>query len=316
MSKLHPGQIDSSYENLMPFFMSYGIIDFSFQAINQGLENTSFKIEAAGKQYVLRVYRNAKKSDEDIAFELDFQNTLRGEGIPIPEIYPTVDGKTFSKVQIEGKSWQAILMKYVEGSSIVDHYTPQLIQELAEYQTKMHFTGLRIAEVSTSRPQTKWNDLHDTIGKAVKDLSLYDDAARSFIERLKAYAHPLSPDLPHGYNHLDLDLDGNVITKDDHIVAILDFDDLEYSPVVVCLGYTCWEVLFTDGPEKLHEYLAEYTKHRQLSDLEWKTLPHIILFRNYVVGIIELLFLKDQDHFGRILRLEKEIPNLDLRALK
>ena len=128
-----------------------------------------------------------------------------------------------------------------------------------------------------------------------------------FIERVRKFRYPLDPALPHGWNHLDIDFDGNVLVKDNKIRAILDFDDLDYSPSVVCLGFTLWDIFFDGGEALMREYLAEYQKIRQLTKEECETLPHVIQFRNYIVFVINLLFEKKAENEKRFFEVEKEV---------
>lgn len=300
-------QINGTKKNLARILDAYGIFDFSSRLLTGGIENSSFCIESVGKKHVLRIYRQDKKSATDIVFELKFQDLLREKGIPIPLIFRTASGSELASAYIAGKTWHAILMEFVEGSNLTRHYSPQLMSELATYQSRMHHLGLALGE-RTNKPKVKWKELRDSIANTVLNTSVYDQEEQKFIWRVREYHHLLSPDLPHGFNHLDLDLDGNILTRDNHIVAILDFDDLEYSPIITCLGYTLWDILFLEGEERMREYLAEYVSRRALSNLEYETLPHILFFRNYVIGIIDLVIFKNRGNIQKILRLEREIP--------
>ena len=68
----------------------------SFKPINQGIENTSLFIESEDKRYVLRVYRQKRKTNEDISFEIQFQDYLRENRIPIPLMFPNLQGEELS----------------------------------------------------------------------------------------------------------------------------------------------------------------------------------------------------------------------------
>ena|SRR3989338_1345656 len=111
MSKLHPDkQFPVSKEMLAPVLSKYGISDFTFESLHQGIANTSVRIESAGKRYVLRLYRQDRKTDVEIEFELSFQDYLRANGIPIPTVYKNQDGRELSTVEAGGNRFQAILM--------------------------------------------------------------------------------------------------------------------------------------------------------------------------------------------------------------
>ena len=289
---------------------AYAISDFSFEPISEGIANMSLIIESGVKKYMLRVYAQGRKTDEDIAFEISFQDYLRTRGIPVPAIYPNTEGKELSILEINGKRWQFILMQFVEGKSVTIHPAPELITELANLQARMHLLGMEFIKV-TDRPKHLWIDLHDSLARKLESTPVKDKDVLDFIARVKSYNYPLDPNLPYGYNHLDIDFDGNVLTKDNKVSGIVDFDDLKYSPLIVCLGYSLWNILDDEGIDAMRSYLKEYEKVRPLTYVEHEALPHIVLFRNYVIGIVRLLLWDEVTPIAdieNILKLEKEIP--------
>ena len=254
------------------------------------------------------------KADEDIKLETRFQDELRDRGIPIPVIYPNKEAKEFSDVDIGGKRWQAILMAFVEGDSVTVHPSHELIAELATLQAKMHLFGMEFAKEADG-PKSVWTELRDTMADKLQKIPVDNPEVLEFIERVKAYRYTLDPNLPHGYNHLDIDFDGNVLTQDGKVSGIVDFDDLSYSPMVVCLGFSLWNILDDEGPDAMKFYLSEYEKIRPISDLERDALPHIIFFRNYVIGIVRLMLWQQDtptEDIYNLIRLEEEIPKIVL----
>ncbi len=318
MRKLDPTkQINLTQEALARILQNYGVGDFAYKPIDQGIENTSVFITGGGNRYVVRVYKYEKKTDGDIEFELKFQDYLRENGIPIPLIYKNTEGKELSVVEIDNRRRQVILMEYIEGDTSAP-YTPELIMQLSSLQAKMHNLGIAFAKQNPST--SLWKTLRDSYAVTLNKLlystivgynkNKYSPELQRFIERARAFSYALTTDLTHGYNHLDLDSAGNIIVKDGLINGILDFDDLEYSPCVVCLAYTLWDVLFDSEEEGMKKYLANYQTMRPLTAAEYEVLPHCILFRNYSIGILNLL-VRDRDYeMPRILQLEKEIPAL------
>jgi Ser/Thr protein kinase RdoA (MazF antagonist) len=312
MDKLHDGQIDGNHENLAVLLIQYGISDFTFTPINEGIENSSFRIESEGKSYVLRVYRHKKKPEVEIELEINFVQILRDNNIPVPTIHLTKAESAYTTAMINDKEHHAILMDLIEGTSVTTNPSRDLLTELATYQARMHVFGIELAK-STNLPKKLWDSLRDGIADKIKDPSVYDGDIQAFIERVKCYVHPLNSNLLYGYNHLDIDFDGNVLTKGNHVTAIIDFDDLQYSPTVACLGFTLWNILDDEGEEAMRHYLFEYEKVRPLNTLEYEVLPHVIFFRNYAIGITRLI-LHEKDmanaDMNDVLKLEREIPNL------
>ncbi len=307
-------QIPIKQESIAQILERYSISDFIFKPITEGIANTSFVIESDGKKYVLRVYAQNKRTNEDVLFEVSFQDYLRSHNIPIPVIYPNKEGKELTVTEINDKNWQSILMQFAEGKSVTEHPSTTLVIELAQLQAKMHLLGATFAEES-NKPKKPWNELRDSLAVKLESIPLKQEDALAFIERVKEYSYRLNPELPHGYNHLDIDFDGNVLTHENTVSAIVDFEDLEYSPMVVCLGYSLWNILDDEGIDAMHLYLREYEKIRPLVPIEREALSHVIFFRNYVIGIVRLMLWEEDtpiEDITSLIELEKNIPALNL----
>jgi Ser/Thr protein kinase RdoA (MazF antagonist) len=120
--------------------------------------------------------------------------------------------------------------------------------------------------------------------------------------------------LPKGLSHFDFDID-NILTQNERVTAILDFGDLECMPVVVCLGYTLWDVLFEEGgsPAAVTRYVQQYQELRHLHQHEKEVLREIILFRHYVITTVQISFGHFSQHdLDKALQQEQEIRAFDL----
>ncbi len=315
MPKVNPEKhIKGEEAELAQILSQYGVFKFAFQPIHNGIENSSFRVQTADSTYALRVYSQERKSDESIQFELSFQDYLRLHGIPIPQIIANKDGKKLGVTEIHGKRWQSILMEYVEGSSVTEKPSHELIEDLATIHARMHMLGAELGK-GAEPSSAKWVDLRDSFAAEIECGSIADAEVVDFIKRVASYRFLLPTSLPHSYNHLDVDFDGNVITDGRRVKAIIDFDDLQFSPTVVCLGYSLWSVLSDVGVDAMRHYLATYEKVRPLAQIERAILRDIIFFRNYVIGAVRLALWPEKrtaEDIAVILRLEGEIPTLVL----
>jgi Ser/Thr protein kinase RdoA (MazF antagonist) len=302
-------QLNVTQENLSIILKEYEIMDFTFEVFSLGIANTSVKIITSDKIYVLRVYCFGRKPDAEIIIESEFQDYLREKGVPIPTIYKNKNNNELSHIEVEGRTWQVILMEFKGGTHLND-YPANLLVELAQIQAKMHILGMDFAK-NIKNHNRVMREMYDTILPTKHEVTVppgHNLEIKPFMERARAMKVQINSNLPHGYNHLDLDFEGNILIKDNHISAILDFDDLTYSACIICLGYTMWHILFVTGDwDKVNFYLSEYRKVRDLTTLELKTLPEIMLFRNYVLGIIEFALHKNYERVEKILSLEKPI---------
>lgn len=305
-------QLNVTQENLSIILKEYEITDFTFEIFSLGIANTSVKVITSDKTYVLRVYCHGRKPDAEIIIESEFQDYLREKGVPIPTIYKNKDKQELSHIEVEGKTWQVILVEFRGGTHLND-YPDNLLVELAQVQAKMHILGMDFAK-SIKNHDRVMREMQDTIWPTKQEVIVppgHNPEIKPFMERARAMNVQVNSELPHGYNHLDLDFEGNILIDDNHISAILDFDDLTYSACIICLGYTMWHILFvTSDWDKVYYFLNEYRKIRDLNSLELKTLPEIMLFRNYVLGIIEFALYKNYERVEKILGLEKSIQEV------
>jgi len=322
MPKLNPeSQLALTEGTLAEVLVAYGITDFTFTPIHSGIQNSSAYITSSGKNYVLRVYMHGHKSNDDIKREIRFQDYLRSHGIPIPIIYPNSEGEELTVKKVVGdphsRDWQMFLMEFIDGQNRTEQPTPGLIDELATLQARMHLLGVEFAKIVAPGAHRWYDDLHDTHVAEVKEVPIPGQEILNFIERIKAFRYPLGPELPQGYNHLDLDFDGNVLVKNEKVAGIIDFDDLAYSPIIVCLGYAVYQMFLDHGIEVARQYLQTYEKIRPLLPTEKEALSHVVMFRNYALAALRLRLWHENSHVERVMRnleLETQIPKINFFA--
>lgn len=302
-------QISVSQNTLKKILSQYNIYDFTFYEMKNGIENTSLLIKTKENTFVLRIYRRFKKTNKMIKQELQFQDYLRDKKIPIPYIFSNINNEKLTLVEIDNIIWQIILMQFMGESDFVS-YTPELISELAQLQAKMHKAGSLFAKIQ-QKHKSIISELKGIISDSYLATDINDEETFNFIQCAKEFHLSLSPHLPYGYNHLDYDTFGNILVKNNRVTAILDFDDLSYSPSIVCLGYTLWHILYSSNNiQSMRQYLLDYEIIRPLTKDEKTLLPQIILFRNYTIGTIGLTAGKKHKSIRHFLDLEKIITNL------
>jgi len=289
MSFHNDGQFPTSQESLSTILSNYGIQDFSYSVATSGIENTTCVIETPKRKYALRIYRQAKKPIDAIKHELAFMDMLRRQGLPVPGVYVNQTQQAITQVDMDGKQWEALLMECMSG----DHpssYTTSLLSQMAQAQATMHESGTLINKSHHDLPEPT-SLVEGEFVRHIDRNSISNNARLlKYIERIAKYEVTLDANLPRGFSHFDFDLGNILIDNNGNLSAILDFDDLQYAPFVVCLGYTLWSVLYETGDESIvAQYLAEYQKTRQLGSLEREYLPKIMLFRHYVITALKIL---------------------------
>jgi Ser/Thr protein kinase RdoA (MazF antagonist) len=314
MNKLSPENLFvPSEKNVRAILARYNLPLTRFEQATSGIENLTLIVWSQRQEYVLRVYPQNKKSDADILLELDFMSQLRQNGLPVPAIIPSADNQPLVICDFGNKKWQSVLMEHAEGVQLTA-YTPAVLDDMASLQARMHTIGEKYAKthnISSERSALRESYVPDDMLKN----STEDSYFRDFLQRVNSFAVEFNDSLPKGLSHFDFDID-NVLTKDDRVTAILDFGDMECMPLVVCLGYTLWDVLFEQGGslESMARYLQKYQEVRQLNQSEKEILLQIILFRHYLITTVRIHFGNfSHSDFDKAVQQEGYLRNLTLR---
>lgn len=290
--KLNPNhQFNASEINVKSILELYGLNPRNFTAATSGIENTTLIVTTIEGKFVLRIYRQKNKDSVQIEQEISFVDHLRVNGIKVPSVITNLHNEKISTIEISGISWNVILMDFISGAH-ADTYTPELLQDMADSQSRMHL----LSEKLTSSSPSTVSELKEGVFIPLIDMTqIKYPRLIAFLERAKAYHKPLDPRLPAGLCHLDYDRENILANPEGGIVAILDFDDLAVAPFVLDLGYTLWEIWYTNGKEAANQYLAIYEQRRRLSKLEKRFLMPVILFRHYIICSADIVRGEDYE---------------------
>jgi Ser/Thr protein kinase RdoA (MazF antagonist) len=280
-------QFPIAHENVAAALVPYGIAEFDFEVAGSGVENATIFVDSPQGKFALRVYRQAKKSTPEIELELEFASYLGAHGIPVPTVKPTNQGRLVAEVEVEGKSWQIVLMGFEPGVH-PEGYDASLLAEMAGLQARMHLLGIDFSAKLSPRPKRAAELKPDSL---VISLARPTDARLAdMLERAKRHHVRLPTALPSGFSHYDF-VDGNVLLSEGRISAVLDFDDARYAPVIICLANTLWSILSDSKDyENARTYVATYEKTRPLSSAEKQSIKGILLHRHYWICAMVVSF--------------------------
>lgn len=264
----------------------YGFELISYIAASSGIENTTLLIKAKPLDVVIRIYRLNKKPIAEMELEISFMEHLYKNDIKVPRIIKNKIDEKITQLQWNNNTWQVVALEYISGEHAPE-YNTELIVDIARWQARMHYASdtylipQNAPKIDKTLYESYFLPLIDT--SSVENLEI-----NYFLERAKIYALKLDDNLPVGLCHLDYDKD-NIISEDNKVKAILDFDDLSVAPYVVCLGYTLWHVWQHGGKVLVDQYINEYESIRPLGTREKKALPFVILFRHYMISDLKIL---------------------------
>jgi Ser/Thr protein kinase RdoA (MazF antagonist) len=246
---------------LRTLLRSYAFEPIQVAATTQGVENQTYMIQAADRGYVLRVYRQGKKTTPMIQGEIDFMEFLGAREIPVPQVVPNKWGRSVSETLIDGISWQFIVMRRMPGEHPLTFPKPLLV-ELAQLHGRLHLLGMEYA-------QTK---------------SAHTRRLMGFTQRLNKSRWSAM-----GFSHFDI-TPYNLLVMNGHITGLLDFDDMNYGLLADCLAITLLRSSdIVADPANRRAYLTEYQKIRPLARWEQQRIHRHLLFHRRPFSVALLL---------------------------
>jgi O-antigen/teichoic acid export membrane protein/Ser/Thr protein kinase RdoA (MazF antagonist) len=230
-------------QDMISILAPYGVRNFTFERLLNGSSSYTFLVRTGSSAAVMRIYKQGKKSNRQIREEFAFTNFLLSKGLKVPRVFKNLNGQTLSHATIEKVSWQAILMSYEAGQH-PEHYTRPFMNDMARSQAKMHVLGRDYAIENKSATQ-----------------SIADNQRQRWFCVFLILA-------PRGLSHFDYDA-SNILAEDNTITSILDFEDIRYGPLFICLFFTLTRIYDAQSSiEDLRYYLGVYERTRQLKIFE------------------------------------------------
>jgi Ser/Thr protein kinase RdoA (MazF antagonist) len=209
--------------------------------------NTTFRVEAIdGESYSARVYRQDRRSDEEVRAEIAWLEALhRDETIGVPRPLRAADESPFVRVGDRDGYRRVAVFSWVHGERLGDDPPPSLVSAFGEGVARLHEHGRSFEKLNGLR---LWDRPILDGGGGVFDAAnadIVDRRARTVFER--AFAAALEtisrlrragepPRIVHGDLHPD-----NVFVDGERLWFI-DFDDCALGWPVQDLGVLMWEV--------------------------------------------------------------------------
>ncbi len=240
------------------------------EAIPQGTVQTNYFVQTTQGKFVFRYYEN--RSKESVLFEGDLLTYLIAHEYPCP---PQIKNRQGAYVGLY-RHKPYVIFEFLAGQPIEnpsDHHWQQLIQKAAELQ--------RLTQDYRS-PYTpyRWNYSPDLCyrlaqAEATKLNTKNAHEKLKWLEEVLATLD-LPSSLPKGICHCDFHF-SNVLFQEDKLVALLDFDDANYTfrqfDLIGLIEYWAWPHPQTSlDVAKARRVVQAYMKHRPLSSIEQQHL--------------------------------------------
>lgn len=240
------------------------------EAIPQGTIQTNFFIQTTQGKFVFRCYENRTK--ESVLFESHLLTYLKSHHYPCPTQFKNKQGKHVGTYRQKPFA----IFEFVDGKPVKHpnaHHWQQLIQKAAELQT--------ITQGFHS-PYTdhRWNygpDLCLSLAQAEarRNNTVNGRAKLAWVKNELATLN-LPSSLPRGICHCDFHF-SNVLFQGDELVALLDFDDANYTflqfDLVGLIEHWAWpRTAQMLNLSKARSVVQEYMKYRPLPLIEQQYL--------------------------------------------
>ena len=259
-----------SKENLNTFLEDYNLKEVqSFEGINEGIQNTNYKIKIDSKDFILTIYENINRID-DLDFFLSLMNYLSSKGIKCP--IPIVNSK--SNYVGEIKSKPAALLTFLDGKSTLNIKKDHTF-EVGKVLAEMHLN-------TKDFPLEKINDLSvDGWEKLlIKNKNKIDKFEKNLYKKIEdkiiIIRKKWPKDLPSGVIHADLFPD-NVLFRDGKVSGLIDFyfscNDYFVYDLCICINAWCFNYKNEFQIDLFQNLLKGYQSIRKLEEEEINVIP-------------------------------------------
>lgn len=278
----------------------------------------NYLLESQQQKYILRVYRNAWRTEEAIRFELDLLRFLGERGASVSYPISTTSGASCFSIVTPIAEHFAALFPYADGKA------PSGAFSVAESL----LLGNTVAQIHTasddfSSPHTRpCLDLAFLVDASIATIAPFVDAAYlAYLKQLQARLHQNLPQIPRGQGRYGICI-GDVNPTNFHInaqqkITVFDFDQCGFGDRAFEIGKFISAIHLHDKKQELSQAFVEgYQQVRLLSSDELRAIPYYEM-----VGVIWVMAITadyadlhghkwfEQAYWERKLLLLRELEN-------
>lgn len=232
---------------------------------DRGTVQINTRVSTSQGIFVVKVYRN--RSLKSVQFETMLLVDLERTGVPCPRVVSNGSAETV----MELRGLPVAVFTYIEGTE------PETLGPVRRSQVLRAVAELHEFTRGRRRYETddRWNYTMEfsleRLREAASRSRLHDPASK--LEWLEARVREcnLPASLPRGVCHCDFDR-SNLLFAGDRLTAILDFDDANYTwlmmDLINLMENYAWEDPETPDWESCARIIAEYQQFRPLTELE------------------------------------------------
>ena len=245
----------------------------------------TYIVTAEHARYILRVYKTGRRTDDDVAYELEALRHLDGKGLAVSVPIVRRDGAWFQTIQApEGPRQMALFTSAPGGEAYRDEgYAARYGRSVAAlHAASDDFLGAHQRfhldiTVLLERPLARIAPL---LAYRPADWQYLQDLAAEVRRQVTALA---AAGLEWGFCHGDT-LGSNAY-RDGDVITHFDSDDCGPGWRAYDLATFVWIWAWHEKPERGQEFLEGYSAHRPIAAVDRRALPLFVVLREiWVTG--------------------------------
>ncbi len=278
----------------------------------------NYLVESEGRKFILRIYRNEWRSEDEILFELEFLKFLHGKSVRIAQPLITHDGKTHFCIEgPEGKRFSA-LFEFAEGYAPENEISVEECELLGKHAANLHL----VSKMFSTKYKRAELDLIFLLDRSINLIEPFVDPEDNiYLNQLQTRIHDNIPNLPLEGPEYCVCV-GDINATNFHInskqeITMFDFDQCGYGHRAFDIGKFISSMSFLKSKaDNANAFLNGYQTVNQLSDIELESIPYFeVISKIWVMAIhidnanqIGHKYL-DRSFWVRRMRTLKEIVN-------
>lgn len=264
-----------------------------YKHIAVGYEDFNMIIETEKGKYFVKILNKSRPTEEKERLVKILDKSIEN-GVTVPKIYK-VDDQAISKIEVDDKSVDVILMDYIDGTNMLfldRDFTEDEIRQVAREVAKINEIDYGVEpyydEWTITNFENEYNKKIDALDEENKALvkSVYEEWPKVDFSRLKKT-----------YIHGDI-IKSNLILDKNNKIWVIDFSVLNYLPRVIEIAVAMFGICLTNDREKtisnINALLSEYSKYNKLDEYEIEVLP-IIFNLISAMNVLQTAYIKNTD---------------------
>ena len=305
--------------DLKEFLKNYNLENLNyFEGINEGIQNTNYKVGVDSKDFILTIYENINDID-DINFFLNLMMHLSKKNIMCPTPVKNIENKSLGTI----KAKSSALLTFLKGKSvslITKYHTEEIGKALAElHMSVKDFDPIKNNDLSFNG----WNKM---IEKNKLKLNVIEDGLYGKLKNEYTRIENFWPkDLPQGIIHADLFPD-NVLFLENKVSGLIDFyfscHDFFAYDLSICINAWCFDGDNNFSEENFKSLIKGYQGVKNLSKHELNSLPILCsgsALRFLLTRVenlnnsndIDIVHYQDPQEFLKRLRFHEKISDIE-----